>query len=756
MSVTTMSYFRLFDLPLDLLELLTLYFEGKEAVKLLTLSSNFHEIFARSVWRIIGRRVIDVAEPIRSSAYARYGHLVDMETNRPPFDLETLATVLVARHRDPSKQSLRELTIVFGAADDEEEEEQDNPWTELSAFVQTLSPLRPSIKLHIKVNRNYSNVVIPTPTQMNILGPHLTNLPDIDSVEDEYGCVALHNRKLFSPSGTRDDPLVFGQPRTLDINVCCASPLMYDYSDFTPLKFPVMDTMTINENSCRHQTEEGAKPAIQTLLLQEWPVLKELKVYFGKLTFGTLDVLIEFNPQLTTLIMGIRCNSNDTDGVFMFERVAGRLPHLTAFDLSGDLSISVDSDWLQGACLADIHSSKLTSVSISKTMLKPRFFEVLLALPNLQDVSFWECVLIEPELVMDIFEEHRQSAKEGGKMSVTKMSVTTMSYFRLFDLPLDLLELLTLYFEGKEAVKLLTLSSNFHEIFARSVWRIIGRRVIDVAEPIRSSAYARYGHLVRSIDLLDKLDLDFDSHNWAQLFPNTTSMAFDIFSWIDYSDKQTFMDAIADLHGLRSLEIKMETNIPPFDLKTLTRVLVARHGDPTPTPAQMNIIRPHLTSVPDIDEAEDEYGCVALHNRQLFSPSGTRDDPLVFGQLCALTITVCCTSPLLFDYSDFTPTKFPVMEWLNISGVICRRQSEDGADSAIQTLLTQKWPELTFLRVHGSGLTFTILDKLVEFNPQLTRLSIEIRRNTVDTDGVFMLERAGYWPQVWLTSAHPS
>ncbi|KAI8872466.1 hypothetical protein GQ42DRAFT_153617 [Ramicandelaber brevisporus] len=143
----------------------------------------------------------------------------------------------------------------------------------------------------------------------------------------------------------------------------------------------------------------------------------------------------------------------------------------------------------------------------------------------------------------------------------------------------DLLELLTLYLKASEAVKLLTVSSNFHEIFARSVWHTITINAIRVAEPVRSSAYARYGHLVRSIDLAYN-ESEFDPHNWAQLFPNTTSMRFDIIPVMKYVDKQTFMDAVAGLHGLRSLTINMKINRPPFDLRTLARVLMARHRDP--------------------------------------------------------------------------------------------------------------------------------------------------------------------------------
>ncbi|KAI8874009.1 hypothetical protein GQ42DRAFT_160121, partial [Ramicandelaber brevisporus] len=363
-----------------------------------------------------------------------------------------------------------------------------------------------------------------------------------------------------------------------------------------------------------------------------------------------------------------------------------------------------------------------------------------------------------------------------------------MSYFRLFDLPFDLLELLTLYFRNYEAVELLTVSSNFHDVFARSVWRTIIREAIDVAEPIRSSAYARYGHLVCSIRLIHKCHLQFDPHNWAQLFPNITSMSFDIPHWMEDDVKQEFMDAVADSHGLRSLKINMDNSTPPFDLEILAKVLVARHHDSSkqslrelillyavydvegvveegkswadlsafvqslsslypaiklqislskfyslnvPAPAQMSILGPHLTGIPNLIVVENEGGCMALHNRQVFSTRGTCDDPLIFDRLHLLVIVVCCASPHLFDYSDFTQAKFPAMEYMCITENACRHQTGEGADSAIQPLALQKWPKVKDLNIRSRSLTLSNLDTLVELNPQLTDLAIRMHRNTV-------------------------
>ncbi|KAI8866317.1 hypothetical protein GQ42DRAFT_165582 [Ramicandelaber brevisporus] len=475
-----MSYFRLFDLPLDLLELLTLYFEGKETVKLFTVSSNFHDIFARSVWHTITRAAINVAEPTRSGAYARYGHLVrsinlfnelhldldshnwaqlfpnttslafdilydmedddkqtfmdaiaslhglrslkiQMEINMPPFDLKTLTTTLVARHRDSSKQSLRELTLYFGIGS--EDDVAEISWTNLCPIVQILSPLRPPIRLQIDAS-GYSNVVAPTPAQMNILRPHLASIPVFVEVEDEDEdvCTALRNRQNFSPTGTYDDPLVFSRIGTLRIRVCCASPHLFDYSDFTSAKFPAMETMQITGDMCNHLSEEGTTSAIHTLVLQKWPKLKDLKIVICGLTLSIVDKLIELNPQLTHLNTGICRSTNDSNCVLMLERMTGRLPHLTELTLRGDFPILVDSDWLQTTSPVDIRSSKLTYISISNFTLTHRLFEVLLALPNLYEMAFSRCILAEPELVMNEF-KNRQTDKEDTAVGVRRLYV---------------------------------------------------------------------------------------------------------------------------------------------------------------------------------------------------------------------------------------------------------------------------------------------------------------------------------------------
>ncbi|KAI8873788.1 hypothetical protein GQ42DRAFT_152475 [Ramicandelaber brevisporus] len=78
-------------------------------------------------------------------------------------------------------------------------------------------------------------------------------------------------------------------------------------------------------------------------------------------------------------------------------------------------------------------------------------------------------------------------------------------YFRLFDLPGELVEYVSFFFNTAEAHKLLTVSLAYHDLFARRVWWKLDSRVFTLSEPTRSTAIAKYGKLVRSIFLDDEI-----------------------------------------------------------------------------------------------------------------------------------------------------------------------------------------------------------------------------------------------------------
>ncbi|KAI8869998.1 hypothetical protein GQ42DRAFT_21485 [Ramicandelaber brevisporus] len=363
------------------------------------------------------------------------------------------------------------------------------------------------------------------------------------------------------------------------------------------------------------------------------------------------------------------------------------------------------------------------------------------------------------------------------------------SHFRVLDLPADLLECLALYFEGKEGVRVLTVSSAFHDVFARSVWRVLSRKAIDVAEPTRSEAYARYGHLVRKIDLERCLYMAFDLHNWLELFPNTTVFGTDIQEDMSVEQKQLTFAAISGLHGLRIIELYMGSNQSPFDLDTLATLLVARnqsstmqpvrqiklwfsatdHSEPWAavhlfvetvavlsleslriemslcseipiTPAQFTAVRQYLTGMPYKGIYESDIHCFDEHNRNFFGMDEVSSAQPMCPLLTYLNVNVCCASSDIYDYEDITPANFPQLQSLAVVAHVCTNHVDGNENAAVQKILNQHWPSVTDMGLHDT-LNSSIVDAVFLYNSHLTSITITVGRGMADESGAFLIER---------------
>ncbi|KAI8871977.1 hypothetical protein GQ42DRAFT_154016 [Ramicandelaber brevisporus] len=158
--------------------------------------------------------------------------------------------------------------------------------------------------------------------------------------------------------------------------------------------------------------------------------------------------------------------------------------------------------------------------------------------------------------------------------------VVAAGHFRLLDLPFDLREYITQFIDRRTATRLLTVSSGFHELFVRSVWRCIKKGIFKsrVSDEIRTSALARYGRLVRRVQFrgfLYGLDCSIDL---SQLLPNVTVYEFEVRNYSDASKKQALhlIKAVSGFHGLRSLEVAFGTDYHKFCLAPLADALISR------------------------------------------------------------------------------------------------------------------------------------------------------------------------------------
>ncbi|KAI8873148.1 hypothetical protein GQ42DRAFT_176677 [Ramicandelaber brevisporus] len=355
------------------------------------------------------------------------------------------------------------------------------------------------------------------------------------------------------------------------------------------------------------------------------------------------------------------------------------------------------------------------------------------------------------------------------------------SHFRLLDLPADLLEYLTLYFDGQEGVRVLTVSSAFHDVFAHSA--------MGIAEPTRSDAYARYGRLVRKIDLERCLYKAFNLHNWLELFPNTTVLRMDIREHMNTEQRQLSFDAISGLHGLRAVELCLTSSQTPFDLEAFATLLIARNKDHTkqpvrqvelrfsdnkysepwaaahrfadtvavlsleslciemsaglrspPTPAQFAAVCPYLVRLPYGGIYNGSIDCYIDHNRNFFGMHGASNAQPMCPLLTRIRLKVCCASPDIYDYRDIAPTNFPQLQSMIMETHVCTNRADGNDDAVLQKILNQHWPSVTELRLFGA-LHSNVVDAAFLYNPQLTSIVMNLGRGIADESGVFHIER---------------
>ncbi|KAI8869194.1 hypothetical protein GQ42DRAFT_163595 [Ramicandelaber brevisporus] len=351
-------------------------------------------------------------------------------------------------------------------------------------------------------------------------------------------------------------------------------------------------------------------------------------------------------------------------------------------------------------------------------------------------------------------------------------------HFRLLDLPFDLREYISQFVDRKTAARLLTLSSGFHELLARSVWRCIDKNVFNsnVSNETRTSAFARYGRLVRRVDIqrpLDELDHSIDL---SQQLPNVTVYKLDVGN--DGSSNEQalhLIKAVSGLHGLRSLEVVFDTYSLQFCLEPLADALVSRqqnqswqrlqrlkldfksykancpwsgmadfvakvtplqiddfeiapqgHSSLYPTAEQIALIAPHLTSVPFIYTPKCLPKCKAHHNSIIYSPQSPsgNGEPVVFSQLEILDVKLCCASSTVHDYVDFTPAKFPRVETMNFYVIKCGRDIMSKDPMFMHPVLSHCWPTVSNMKLHGIDYS-SILYSILDLHPQVINLHVE-------------------------------
>ncbi|KAI8871227.1 hypothetical protein GQ42DRAFT_5886 [Ramicandelaber brevisporus] len=444
------AYFRLFDLPGELVEYVSFFFDIGEAHKLLTVSSEFHSLFSRRLWWKLDSRVFSLPQPIRSTAIARYGKLVrdiDLDdeicfTIKPDVDkganirdilsvFSGVATLCVWNDHQllvSNRIQFRDIIMCFPSLyklDIKMENDNEpydlvtlalainhrqsnrsmrpieslvlvyfarsinNPWTRLSNFVQMI--LCTGIA-NIEINPRFLTPFLrPSQSELGLLSKYFVETPQLKKREDAQFCYATLNRILISGPSAGFHSCSYPQSRRLSIRTCCMGSDTYDYCDITPVNFPCIESIEINGHECINMISHSYPPAWKKVLLQNWHHLYELTLSVS-MTCEQLVTVLERNCRLTSLDIWLYPKMLDENSVFNLAKILPVFPKLQRLTIHGNNIFKLDSnpDYDDYEVLAQL---QIYNIQLSGLVLSSRIFKLLYCLPELEMIAINHCRL---------------------------------------------------------------------------------------------------------------------------------------------------------------------------------------------------------------------------------------------------------------------------------------------------------------------------------------------------------------------------
>ncbi|KAI8869060.1 hypothetical protein GQ42DRAFT_32611 [Ramicandelaber brevisporus] len=438
---TTMSdqtQFRLFELPGELVEYVSLFFDASEAHKLLTVSRVFHDLFSKRVWWRLDSRVFSLPQPARSMAIAKYCKVVryidledgfcnaikpviekgvsvydilsvfscvtilkmdvhqfksikmyfpnlykidiEIEENNDLSLLDTLTLAILHRQKVYNMNPIEYLRLVYNARN------TDDPWARLSNFVQTIIS---NCEIKIRITTRFSTRILPSVSELQVLSRYLTSLPDIAEQHDTQFCYAALNHLLFWKSPHLYSSCIYTRPRKLVIRTCCLGSDTYDYCDITPINFPGLQSMVIHGHECNNMTISLYPPAWKKVLLQTWPHLDKLKLSID--TIGERFVaVLKFNHGLTILRIWLHPKTLDDNNVFNLATILPPFPKLQQLFIFGDIEMKLDysPNYDDSSILAQ---SQLILTLFDGLYLSTHICKLVFSLPKLNMIYINRC-----------------------------------------------------------------------------------------------------------------------------------------------------------------------------------------------------------------------------------------------------------------------------------------------------------------------------------------------------------------------------
>ncbi|KAI8867162.1 hypothetical protein GQ42DRAFT_158148 [Ramicandelaber brevisporus] len=466
----------LLDLPRDILLYLTDFFKDSEAFPLLTISSQFHDLFARAAWRIVDAKTLELDPVTRSAAFARYGHLVRFVTVRKhtgipllyppnwhlklphvvrfcfiinhklsaefkrrifvgirslvhlhrvmayfeiykaPYTSDGLASIILARHRDATKRKLT-LVVLMVRCD-----YALFPWVACVRFCRKLRPLNIP-KLGVK-GYPVEKIYPPSVAQCHYLAPHLLYLEPYVR-HKTVTCSSQLNGRYFN-----NKSVVFPLLETLNLTLCCNRTEVFDLNCVTPEKFTSLQKLHIIESeTCVHSIEDFRTP-FMTICMRRWPNLRQMMLQ-GMIEQADLERIFRVNPQLKEFTILYQHNSlashrsakHIVEATLNFDWLVHLLPKLESIHLVAPVTLRLD---YKPQAVSEVNiGSCLTRMFIDECSVSPAVLIWLLSLPKLKKVSLENTVLADPKSALTLIKRiHKHPIQSRSHESVRLMFST--------------------------------------------------------------------------------------------------------------------------------------------------------------------------------------------------------------------------------------------------------------------------------------------------------------------------------------------
>ncbi|KAI8870808.1 hypothetical protein GQ42DRAFT_162439 [Ramicandelaber brevisporus] len=440
-------------LPVELAEEISLFFEGRDAAKLLGVSRSFHSLFLPRVWVELSTFINIRGSKARRHMLEKYGHFVRsinfVDDIVSEFKFDWLPFVKHATHLKVSidyetttdmaemlmkliKQSkmLQKLNLQFckyntpvkfdklaAAINRLECLERTNcyfghdsgadviggEWRRAAGFVDLLYPSKRS-KLRLKINLNTtSNEVI-----VRELAPYIVKL----RANGHYVCTAQLAHELFGIRGNDGQHLVFPQLKVLEMTSCCFNREDYSVESIAASRIPQLKQIDFGTGSCAlpdrndrrinlHETynwkPEYSGYAHIIVPSQRWHCLTVLTI--GTVSSSILMDIIDLNPQLQRLTIGLEHsdvpNKNDASrynhDVFQLDTIMNRLPQLVYFWIG-----RLNSRVVVNPAAIPLKRRYYIEINIGCQMsIAPSAAAYILQMPQLTELNFNECIFVD-------------------------------------------------------------------------------------------------------------------------------------------------------------------------------------------------------------------------------------------------------------------------------------------------------------------------------------------------------------------------